>query len=199
MKTVKIYSLLLSLALLLGACASTGNVFTDVDPAQDFSEYKTFTWLGDRPLNVVGDRIISSFVTSKLKNAVERELVSKGYVLASNAEEADLAVGYTIGARDKIRERLLPGRRVVFDPWMYRNDWRWGQGYYDFTYTEPVTTIQEYTEGSLAIDIFDVKRNSPVWHGLANKRLTNKELNATDGGNVEEAVRVLLSSMPAVN
>lgn len=191
--------LAIGMIVFLAGCATSGTVFTDRDPEQDFSNYKTFAWLGDQPLNIVGDRIISPFIQDKLQNAVKQEMIAKGYSLVTNSDDADIAVGYTVGARDKIRERLLPGRRVVFDPWLYRSDWRWGHVYYDYTFSQPSIEIQEYVEGTLAIDVFDVKRNSPVWHGVANKQLSSKEQNATDGGNIAEAVKTLLKSLPAVN
>ncbi len=40
------------------------------------------------------------------------------------------------------------------------------------------TSVRQYTEGKLAIDIYDVKSHQPVWHGWATKRLTSEDKEA---------------------
>ena len=37
-------------------------------------------------------------------------------------------------------------------------------------------SVRQYTEGILAIDIFDVDSRKPVWHGKATRELTRKRL-----------------------
>ncbi len=198
MQKLQLFFALIVGSLLLAGCSSTGRTFIDQDPAQDFSSYQTFGWIEPKPMTAVGDHIVSPLSESRIMKAVQSNLESKGYRLVQDVSTADFAVSFTVGARDKIQTRTEPGRTVMFDPWLYRSNWRWGNRYYDFYYPEPVTTLHSYTEGTLAIDLFDVARKSPVWHGAGTKRLTRKDLQSpTDG--IDGAVDTLLASFPTRN
>ena len=37
------------------------------------------------------------------------------------------------------------------------------------------TSVRQYTEGKLAIDVYDVKNHQPAWHGWATKRLSSED------------------------
>ena len=78
---------------------------------------------------------------------------------------ADLAIGFTVGARDKIQVNSYPET--------YRGGygrWGWGGGYY---YGESVD-VRQYTEGTLSVDIYDPQERKPVWHGRATRKITSK-------------------------
>jgi hypothetical protein len=40
------------------------------------------------------------------------------------------------------------------------------------------TRVNQYTEGKLAIDVYDVKSHQPAWHGWAVKRITSDDREA---------------------
>jgi len=187
---------LLSSLLLIG-CASTGEFYIDQDPEQDFSGYRTFAWISAKPMTAVGDHTVSPLAERRIMDAIVSTLSGKGYDFVEDPAAADFAVSFTVGARDKVKSVTHLQSTPAFDPWLYRNSWRWGRGYYDYYFpqVQEVTTQRNYTEGTLAIDLFDVKRKSPVWHGIGNKNLSKKELNSgTDG--IDEAVQTLLGSFP---
>ena len=178
---------------LLSACANTGKVFSDYDPDQQFTNYKKFSWLSDQPSSVSGTYPVSALSKSTMTGAIKAELVERGFVFTDNADEADFLVSFTLGARDKIATRRNIEYRV--DP----HSWRWGRHYYPHYFPEvvPITTERDYqfTEGSIAIDIFDAKDQRPVWHSSASKRLNRKEL-AGSGNKQKQAVKALLDSFP---
>ena len=37
------------------------------------------------------------------------------------------------------------------------------------------THVRQYTQGKLAIDVYDVKSHQPAWHGWAVKRISSKD------------------------
>ncbi|MDJ0761331.1 MAG: DUF4136 domain-containing protein [Woeseiaceae bacterium] len=186
---------LLVFALFLNGCATSPTVFTDHDPEQSFDDYKVFAWVGENPMINTGDRPVSPLNASRLQSAIKSELERKGYTYTEDAEQADFAVSFTVGARDKMDVR----EREVLD--YYGPNWRWGYPYH-YGMVAPIVvprtevTVREYVEGSLAIDIFDVKRRSPVWHADASKRLNSRDLKENTTEKINEAVAMILSTFP---
>ncbi|HVZ32554.1 MAG TPA: DUF4136 domain-containing protein, partial [Polyangiaceae bacterium] len=93
-----------------------------------------------------------------IEQAIEKELAGKGFQKTSERDNADFAVSYTVGARDRLDVQSYPVP--------YRGPWVWGWPY--FGHDVDVTT---YREGTLSIDVFDAKTHQPVWHGWASKKL----------------------------
>ena len=176
-------------------CATSPSVFTDYDSSQSFSAYESFTWISDEPMIVSGDRGPNPLVATRLQDSIVSTLQQKGYQLVDTVDEADFVVAFTVGARDRIEIR----ERTVVD--YYGPHWRWGYDYFGVAYPSgfPRTevTSRQYAEGSLAIDIFDARRKSPVWHGSASKRLSRSELQGqSTGDNIRAAVEVILAGFP---
>lgn len=192
MKSLKLLFLLVTISLLSG-CFSSGKVFSDYDPNQSFSEYKSFAWSSTDPVLVSGTYPVAALTKVKMQNAIERELLALGFNKAQRADEADFLVSITLGARDKITIRRTTEYRT--DPYK----WRWGRGYYPYHFPEtiPVTveTPYQFTEGSIALDIFDRRENRPVWHSNASKRLKTKELSGQTDKQAETA-KALLEGFP---
>ena len=187
---IKRLALTLIASLSLAACATTASFNSDYDPEQDFSGYKTFSWAGDDPMTVFGDLPIPATAEPKIERAIRAELESKGFTYVEDRTTADFAVSFTVGTRDEERVTQVPTSYYV-----NRTNWRWGRGYYPGLYpgiyTSP-STISEtrtYTKGTLAIDIFDVERKSPVWHGAGVKTLGSAETSGGGEGLAPENLR----------
>ncbi len=173
--------LLVAGAGFLIGCASSAKVQTDFNPSADFSNYRSFSFISDKPLlvTVVG---VSPLLQERLINATRVELTSKGYRFVADPEAADFVVSFTMGARDKIKVTSYPTR--------YRGQWGWGTGYYN------EVDVRSYTEGTLAIDVFDVKRRSPVWHGWGVKTISTQDRrNPTPV--IKEIVAAIFAEFPA--
>jgi len=78
--------------------------------------------------------------------------------------------------------------------------WGWGWGYYYFPYflhfpfefkRQRNRLTHYYTNGNIAIDIFDTKTKHPIWHAKASKRLSSKDLNSNLDNADEVAIRLL--------
>ena len=197
MNVVKLLSTIL-LTLTLAACASVP-VKVDSDPAQDFSSYSTFSWTGKSPMIAnKTDHSIPPVAEDRMTAALKNTLEQKGYRFVEDASAADFAVSYTIGARDKIQlESYAPRYYGGYD------NWTWGFPYYGYGYNRfpmqyrsGVVEQKEYVRGSLAVDMFDVKRRSPVWHGYGSKRLSDEDLlrNASDA---DETMANMLAEFPS--
>lgn len=169
---------------LLAACASTYKAKVNFDKNEqiDTSQYKTFTWLNkDKALAApVGFNLVMKV---RIDTAIEEAFMAKGYKMVEDDSNADFAISYTVGSRDKIRiEHLPPTYRVGFG---------WGNRYFSTYQLSSETHVRNYSEGKLAIDVFDVATKQPAWHGWAVKRISNAEQNdpsATIRSVVEEVV-----------
>jgi hypothetical protein len=181
-----------TMALGLSACSTTGRIVSDFDREQNFAAYQTFSWADDNPMTVIGARVIPATLQPRVAKAIRTQLEAKGYRYVEDVTKADFAVAFTIGTRD--------GTTVVESPdlfWANRPNWRWGVGYYPTLFPTTVmrTEVREYTEGTLAIDIYDVSRRSPVWHGAATSQLTRKQLKG-EPGDIEGGVTRILTGFP---
>lgn len=177
----------------LSACATNSTVFSDYDPNQKFESYKRFAWSGEEPGLVSGTYPVSAIAKSKINLSIKAELEERGFIFTDDSSDADFLVSFTLGARDKIATRLDTQYRA--DP----NAWRWGRAYYPYYFPDvvPVTVKETYqfTEGSIAVDIFDAKDNRPVWHSSASKRLSRKQLAGSENKQRETA-KALLAGFP---
>lgn len=167
--------------VLLAACATTLPVRMDYDRQADFSGYRTFTWISDNPL-IGSNPEVSALTRSRIITAIGNELERKGYAKAASRDDADFAVGFTVGTRDRID--------IDSYPVAYRGSW---YRRHSFWYYEVQTWT--YQEGMLAIDIFDQATHQPVWHGFTSKRITAGD-RANPAPVIQEAVAAILAKFP---
>jgi len=181
-------------ATLITACASGFEATYDHDPSNNFTEYKTFAWVSEHPMKVgVTNRIPNPLLEPRIMVTVESALGAKGYTLVSDPESADFALAFTIGSREEIKVDSYPSMTAGYAGRGYPGHWgRWGGSYYGYG-TE--TTVRQYTEGMLSLDVFDVSERRPVWHGVATKTINESDREDTDG-TINAAVDAILAGFP---
>ena len=177
------------MAVILGAaCTSPIKTAHDADPEADFSRYQSYAWIKDGPL--IGpstgegrSSYISPIDDQRIRAGVEGELAAKGYSKAASIEGADLVVSYAIGREEKTRVRQDPGRSSVYYP---------GYGYGGW-YGGSTVSVQQYTEGTLAIEFWDRRSKQAVWVGWASKRLSKSD---DSSETIRQAVTMTLEPFP---
>lgn len=189
--SIKLLGAAVSLAFLAG-CASTFQASYDHDSANDFSKYQSFAWISKNPMKV-GNNVgpVNPLLEPRIMSALENALVAKGYEYVIQPEAADFVLSFTVGSREEISVSSYPSMSAGYSV-AYPRQWGWGGAYYGVG-TE--TRVREYTEGMLAVDIFDVEERRPVWHGVATKRISEsdrEEIEAT----VKAAVDAILAGFP---
>jgi hypothetical protein len=165
----------------LGGCGTMPiPVHSDFDNSADFSNYRTFSFISDKPLMVANIAATNPMLEGRLVEATKEELAVKGFRYVRNRTAADFVVSFTLGARDKIRVNSYPTN--------YRGGYYggWATPYHN------EVDVRNYTEGTIAIDLFDVAKKSPVWHGWAIKSIT-----AQDRANPAPLVKEIVSSIMA--
>jgi hypothetical protein len=168
----------------LTACATTIETHVDHDERQAFGAYHTYAWIRDDPLIQAqrSDYVVSPLNRRRVIEAVESELAAKGFSKTTDRGSADFVVAYTIGARDMLEAYSYP------EP--YNGGWGWGRRYFGAG-----VDVHTYVQGTLAIDIFDRKSHQPVWHGWAQKRVTESDRKDA-AGRIRTAVNKILQSFP---
>jgi uncharacterized protein YceK len=189
-RTVRLAVFLLG-AMVLSGCASTFKATHDSDPGHDFSGYRNWAWINANPMTVgATERIPNPLLESRIMDSVENALRTKGYTKVADPEAADFVVAFTVGSREEIKVDSYPTMSAG-----YGYPGRWGGAYYGGYYGGTQTTVRQYTKGTLAIDIFDIKTHKPVWHGSATKSIYDSDrenLEAT----VNDAVGAIIDGYP---
>lgn len=163
---------------LLAACASKPTIRSSADPSANLSNYRTFAFVDPLGTDRSG---YSTIVSAQLKSAARRELEARGYTYAQ--ENPDLLVNFNAQLNDKLRVDSAPTGPSL------------GVGYYGYrratysTWPTYETRIDQYTEGTLNVDIVDRAQKRLIWEGVALGRVskqTRDDLNAVIDSTVAE-------------
>lgn len=150
---------LVAITVLLAACASKPEIRSNVDPATDFSRYRTFGFYdettGRKPA-------YESFADQYIKSAIVRELQARGL---QQSQAPDLLVNIHVQTKDKMRVSETPSASYGY--YGYRGSmYGWGSGV--------ATTVENYTEGTLNIDVIDRTSSKLLWEGIAVGRINEQ-------------------------
>ncbi len=145
-----------ALALLLTACASAPKITTNVNPETDFSGFKTYNFAS--PMGTDRPNGVQTPLTSMAKASLSRAMESRGYTLS---DDPDLLVNAYVSTEQRMSVVEVPS-----DPYLY--GYRYGR--YN-TWGGYTTQVNEYTEGTLILDVIDARKNMLAWEAHAEKRL----------------------------
>ncbi len=160
---------LLSTLLVLAACSSSPSIRSDFDYNHeiDFTQYRTYAFISDHPMAVSqAQGAVSPLLEGRIMESIRIAMNAKGYNEVKDAESADVAIGFTIGTRDQIKVDSYP---ASYSAGFARRGYYYGYGMGTETY------VRQYTEGQLAIDVFDVRSHTPAFHGIASKRISESD------------------------
>jgi hypothetical protein len=165
-----VFSLSRSLALvavvLLSACASAPNTYSASAPGTNFGALKTYGFLNEISTDKAN---YQSLETNFLKVAVAQQMDKRG--LRYDPAKPDVLMNFYIHSQDKIKTRQVPTMNTGY--YGYRG------GYYDdfgMGGTAYETRIDQYTEGTLTVDMVDAKQRKLIWEGTVSGRITKKDV-----------------------
>jgi len=143
-------------------CASSPSAKVDFDTAHDFSAYESFSWHSENPMRVgkTTSQPRSSLQPS-IMAAIQSNLESSGYRYVADASAADFVISFVVGSREKTVPNESPTtscNQGAIGGWSTAYC---GGG--DGT---------SYSQGVLAIDIFDASERRQVWHGVAGQLIS---------------------------
>ncbi|MDH4124913.1 MAG: DUF4136 domain-containing protein [Gammaproteobacteria bacterium] len=175
-----------AIAVLVGC--STISTGAHYDETTNFGAYKTFSWIGASPYVTAAndsEPAVSPLTRSKIEAALRAGLEAKGYQFVEQDGQADFVLAYTIGTRQEISIDSYPAP--------YYGAWGWhvrGSHYY-----VNEVSAHSYTRGTLGVDIFDADSKQPVWHGWAEKTITDDDRKDPSAA-INAAVTKLLEAFP---
>ena len=172
---------LLALLFFANSCETPLKVTTDYDKAVNFKQYKTFQIMQlDEKLKAISD-----LNRNRIIAAVKSEMVAKGF---QEADNADLQIDIVTILKDKqsvTANTNYYGYGGAYRPYGWSGGMSSGYTTYD---------VQNYTDGSLIIDIIDPKTKQLIWEGIGNKEI-DKPSSDPDKA-ISAAVKSIMAGFP---
>lgn len=166
------HTLILIVALSLGACSNQIIVRTDYDKEVDIRNYNTFVWLDNHGIEERNNPLYYNELNDKrIKTAVVRSLNAKGYT--ATEEKPRLKVHYHI---------------VIEDKTQVRND------VYSSYWINSQRDVYRYREGTLIIDLMDADKGALLWRGWAVSALSDSDQMSEEL--IETAVAKIFNALP---
>jgi hypothetical protein len=154
-------------ALLLAACSPSVKVRSDTDPTVNLRQFQTYDFFSQ--MGIEGDNY-SNLLGQHFRDAISSQMNSRGFTQSGTPQ---LQINVSIGAEDKVRVNTYQ------DPYLYGG--YYGRGYGGYGYGSPWgygggtrTTVHQYTEANVYIDVVDASEHKMVWQGVATFTVTDK-------------------------
>lgn len=162
------------IALLITSCSSV-RVMTDYDTKADFNQYKTFAFYKTG----IDKATISDLDKKRIMRAIEAELLAKGMTKSATPD-------VLVSLFTKSRERI----NINDNNWGYGwgwNPWMWGGA--------NRLDVNQYTEGTLFLDIIDAKNKELVWQGIGTGALRIQNIEKKEA-RIKEFVAEIMAKYP---
>lgn len=154
------------LAVLTAACSPSVKVRSDADPGVNMRQYQTFDFFSQ--MGIEGENY-SNLLGQHFRDAISSQMKSRGYTQSGSPQ---LQINVSIGAEDKVRVNTYN------DPYLYGGYYgHRGYGYYGSPWHYgggTRTTVHQYTEANVYIDMVDSSTHRMVWQGVATFTVTDK-------------------------
>ena len=157
------------LTVFLAACAPSVKVRSDADPTVNLRHYETYGFFNK--LGVEGDNY-SGLLGQHFRGSISAQMDRRGFAQSGSPQ---LQINVSIGAEDKVRVNTYQ------DPYLHGGYYgRGGYGHYGgmgmgYPYGGGTrTTVHQYTEAKVYIDVVDSQQHKVVWQGVATFTVTDK-------------------------
>jgi Domain of unknown function (DUF4136) len=177
--------ILVTALVLLGACAAGPKIRADHDPAANFAAYHTYNFEPQLGTDRAG---YTTLITNHFKNAVNREMQSRGYALA---DKPDLLINFFTSLHERTDVQSAPelSMGIGFS--------RRSFGLYsEWPLYDRSVASSTYKVGIANIDVVDAARKQLVWQGVAEGRVTDGMLE-DPGPAISDAVTRIFKRYPA--
>lgn len=175
-------SLLLLGVMAMAACA-TVQVSQDYDPHADLLHYGTWRWR-DPVQAATGDiRVDNPLLDKRIRRAVENHLAGRNISVAQG--QPDLFLSYHLAIEQKIQSDTYYTTMGVGS---YYYPWYGGIG------TE--TSIRQYNQNRLTIDIHAADTDDLLWRGVGTYRLKTYKTPQEAAAAIQKTVHEILGQFP---
>lgn len=184
---------IVALGLSLAACAPSVKVRSDSDPGVDMAQYQTYGFFSQ--LGIEGDSY-SNLLGQHFRDAISSQMNARGF---DSSATPQIQINVSIGAEEKVRVNtyqdpyLYGGYYGMRGYGVYGNPWGYAGG-------TTRTTVRQYTEANVYIDVVDSSQHKLIWQGVATFTLTDKmqsQLRETVNNTVDRIFTQFPVSRPA--
>lgn len=186
-RKLSVVALLSASALLLTACASKPTIQSDYDHTINFSQYSTFGFFN--PMGIENPNY-SSIYGSIFRDAISREMESRGYTMSDNP---DLLINVSGRLQDKTKVTTTSDPYMSGGYYGYRRGRYGAWGGYGYGTT---THVSNYTEGTINVDMVDRVQKRMVWEGVAVGRVNEKNTNEQTRANIHSGIKEMFAGYP---
>lgn len=193
---IKLYTAYI-IAVLLCGCGIYTDVYTNTDPAADFSAYHTYAWLPDQS-DTVEMPYNNEIIRNNIRNYFGQSMTMRGYTV--NPDTPDVLL--SIAVINKKRERTIVNAAepsycryyrgsIYYFP--YKADYYYNHPY---TYCYPLSYYRqkyEYMEGSITLSVIDRRQDKLIWSGTAKGDIYDP---AYINKNIHPAVEAIMKGYP---
>ncbi|WGH75275.1 DUF4136 domain-containing protein [Tenacibaculum tangerinum] len=176
----KIRLLFLPVVVLLITSCSSVKVMTDYDTKADFKDYKTFAFYKTG----IDKAQISDLDKKRIMRAIETELLAKGMTKSATP---DVLVSLFTKSRERININDNNYGWGMGYGWGW-NPWMWGGA--------NRLDVNQYTEGTLFLDIIDAKNKELVWQGIGTGALSSSTSMERKEERIKEFVAKIMAEYP---
>jgi len=165
MRKLSIFASLLT--LILAGCAASGpTIMVNTTPGANLSGFETFNFI--QPLGTDRDNGARTPMSSMLMTAMTRELTNRGM---TQSDSPDLLVDFFVTTEDRMDVRTTRSSSMHS---VHRSHWGRSSGF--STWPSYQTTVRQYTQGTLLVDLIDPAANALVAEGAAQNRIRSNEI-----------------------
>ena len=144
MKTIKFLPLFV--VFILASCSSV-RVNSDYDKNASFDSYKTYAY----QKNGIDKVEISDLDKKRILRSIDEAMAAKGF---TKSENPDVLINFFTKEREQVDVTQYSAGWGYGWGWGW-NPWIWGGR----------TSVNQYTEGTLTIDVTDAKKKELIWQG----------------------------------
>lgn len=186
-----IYRVIILAQLIFVASCSSIKVKSDKDKTLDFSGYSTYEFLG---WDEGSSEEINNSIKKSIQRAIGNELTKRDLKFVK--DNGQLVFSLFISVDDKTTTTAYTNQ-YLGSPYDLNVGWGWGYG---FIYGDASTYFgihysdEDYSEGTLVVDVFNKETKKLIWQGVATKEF---ERNPKDPeGNLRRVAAALMKDFP---
>jgi Domain of unknown function (DUF4136) len=185
---MKYFILSAIVTLMLSACGSV-NVQTETGIDADFAKLGSYGWFEKGDVSLAGVEVSNPDVEAWVKASVDKQLQSKGYKKATDAQP-DFLVSWVGAIEKKVKVQSIEHFYSSY-------------GYGPVAASMPLeakkgNTVREYEEGTILLDVLDPVTHTMLWRGRGTDRLL-QGMEKDDGPlYVNKLVKNILKTFPKV-
>src|SRR5688572_3009698 len=178
----RLCSSILPMIIFLGTVTSCSSikVSSDFDSQANFAGYKTYAFRPEAEALPVDD-----INRARIINAVTNELAAKGF---TKSAQPDVLIDLNIKAEQK-----QTATATSSSPGYYGAGYRYGWG---GGFSTTTINVENYTEGTLFVDMIDASKKQLVWQGRAVKTLDPDATPAQREKNINYGVKQIFTTYP---